>query len=116
MPKNPKTPNYPPIRPVPPQDPRDANPGGGGGVDVTPHESLLLILSHVDAAVVKSLSIGEQVVLHIDSLPIVVSTVLGLPIGQVRLDGVDAVRGRRARRGSVAVAQLDPLSCAVEVR
>ena len=115
MPKNSKTsknPKYPTIR-----TPKLPTPGGGGGVvDVVPLEPLLLILSHLDASVVASLKSGDQVLIRSESVPIVVTTLMGDAIGQVRLDDVEAVRRRRARRGTVVVAETNPLQCAVEVR
>ena len=120
MPKNGKR-NYPPIRPVPPATPRPPEPNGDGfggvaWVDIVPTEPLLLKLAHLNAVIMPTLQKGDQVILQIDSLPIVVTTVLGVPIGQVGIDDVEAVRGRQARKGFIFSVQSNPLSCIVEVR
>ncbi|MBX3440680.1 MAG: hypothetical protein KF861_24530 [Planctomycetaceae bacterium] len=111
MPKNPKNPEYPPIR-----TPKLPTPSGGGGVvDVVPLEPLLLILSHLDAGIVAGLKQGDQILVRSEAVPIVVTTLMGDVIGQVRLDDFEAVRRRRVRRGTVVVAETIPLQCAVEV-
>lgn len=120
MPKNGK-PTYPPIRPVPPITPRPPKGGdegfdGGSWTDSISVEPLRLHLTHLDPLVIATLHAGDPVILQIDSLPIVVTTLLGLPIGQVGIDDVATVRSRRARRGVVVAAQTNPLGCVVEVR
>ncbi len=115
MPKNPKkpnNPNYPPIR-----TPKPPKPGRGGGVvDVVAVEPLLLVLSHLNASAVAGLKVGDQGLVRSETVPIVVTTLLGDPIGQVQLDDVEAVRRRRSRRATVVVAETSPLQCVVEVR
>lgn len=119
MPKNGKK-SYPSIRPVPPSTPRPPRPdadgfGLGGWIDVFPAEPLLINLTHLNAASLATLQITDHVILHIDSLPIEVTTLLGVPIGQVGIDDVVAVRSRHARTGFVVTVQSDPLGCTVEV-
>jgi hypothetical protein len=101
MPKTPKTPDYPPIvcPPRPPEPPR----------------RLLLTLSHVSSDAVATLAKGTPVILLLDSLPIWVATPLGLPIGQVGLDDVDAVRMRGSRHGAAFFVETEPPGCVIEV-
>jgi len=119
MPKNGKK-CYPSIRQVSPSTPRppllDGDGFGlGGWIDVFTAEPLLLNLTHLNAAILATLQPGDHVILHIDSLPIEVTTLLGVPIGQVGIDDVVAVRSRHTRIGFVVTVQSDPLGCTVEV-
>ncbi len=119
MPKNGRNP-YPQIRLVPSTTPRPPRLEGegfgiGGWIDVLLSEPLLLNLTHLNAAILATLQLGDHVILHIDSLPIEVTTLLGVPIGQVGIDDVVAVRSRHARTGFVVTVQSDPLGCTVEV-
>jgi hypothetical protein len=86
--------------------------GAGGGVPAP--EPLILHLDQLRTDIVRELSIGDPVVLMIDRLPILASTLLGEQIGQVRLDDVAEVRSRCIRRAAVLLAQTDPLRCCVE--
>ena len=120
MPKNGK-PNYPPIRSVPPTTPRPTMPEGAefSGevvVDFFPTEPLLLNLTHLNPAILATLEQGDQVILLIDSIPIYVTTLLGVPIGQVGLDDQVAVSSRRTRSGVVVSIHINRLDCIVEVR
>ena len=120
MPKNSSSQPYPSIRPLTPITPKSPKPDGIGGLGGAPGgvllEPLLLVLSHLDPAIVATLHVGDHVILQIDSLPIMVTTLLGLPIGQVGIDDVTTVRSRHARRGVVVAASTNPLGCIVEVR
>lgn len=121
MPKNPKNPTYPPIRPVPPITPRPPRPEdvdgrGGIAVDFAPTEPMLLELTHVSPTVLATVTAGDAVILQIDSLPIAVTTIHGLVLGQVALDDVARVRARRARQAVVVDVQANPAGCVVEVR
>ena len=68
--------------------------GIGGGVPAP--EPLILHLDQLRIDVVLNLSEGDPVILQIDDLPIVATTLLGQVIGQVRLDDVEEVRARGA--------------------
>lgn len=86
--------------------------GIGGGVPAP--EPLILHLDRLRIDVVRDLSEGDPVILQIDDLPIVATTLLGQVIGQVRLDDVEEVRNRRIRRATVIFAETDPLRCTLE--
>ena len=86
--------------------------GSGGGV--LPPTPVILHLVRLDSKIVSELGVGDSVILAIDGLPIVVTTLLGNAIGQVRLDDAEEVRARRIRTAIVVLAQTDPLRCTVE--
>jgi len=90
-------------------------PGGGGECPPDSPEALFIELVNVNRSALAGLQINEPVSLINVGGSVIVSTLLGTMIGDVRSKDVETLTGRKIRRSRVFVAEEQPPRCIIEV-
>jgi hypothetical protein len=108
MSKRPKERPILPPKPPPTEEPPTGDPP-------PPNPPLIIELIHVDPHVLRESNEGEPVTVRWEDNPLIVTTLAGIHLGDVKAEDIARVRQRKSSEGTIAKMNVETVTCFVEI-